>query len=71
MRFYLVDLGWGNFEALRPLPHTIQCITDADDFKTFDLPDVEITEETKMIAFALDDEKSVKAKMSHIVLIKK
>jgi alpha-L-fucosidase len=41
------------------------------DFKTFDLPDVEITEETKMIAFALDDEKSVKAKMSHIVLIKK
>lgn len=41
------------------------------EFKTFDLPDIEITDETSMIAFALDDDKSLKARISQIVLIKK
>lgn len=36
-RFYLVDLGWGNFEALKSLPHCLGCITDVADFKTIDL----------------------------------
>lgn len=37
VRFCIVDLGWGNFEALGNLLHTIECITDVDEFKTIDL----------------------------------
>jgi DNA segregation ATPase FtsK/SpoIIIE, S-DNA-T family len=36
-RFYLVDLGWGNFETLKDLPHTLHCMTDPADFKGADL----------------------------------
>jgi len=36
-RFYIVDLGWGNFEALKNLPHCIGCVTDAADFKIVDI----------------------------------
>ncbi len=36
-RFYLVDLGWGNLEALKTLPHAIACVTDVAEFKALDL----------------------------------
>ncbi len=39
VRFYLVDLGWGGLEALKALPHTIGCITDANELKTLRLQD--------------------------------
>jgi alpha-L-fucosidase len=41
------------------------------EFKTFDLPDIKIADKTTMIAFALADEKSVKAKISHLILYRK
>lgn len=36
-RFYLVDLSWGNLEALKVLPHSIGCINDAVEFKSLDI----------------------------------
>jgi S-DNA-T family DNA segregation ATPase FtsK/SpoIIIE len=35
-RFVLVDLGWGNLEALKVLPHCIACLNDITDFKITD-----------------------------------
>lgn len=36
-KFFLLDLGWGNLEALKALPHSIACLTDMAEFKTIDL----------------------------------
>lgn len=35
-RFFLVDLGWGNLETLKTLPHCIDCINDIADLKISD-----------------------------------
>lgn len=40
-------------------------------FQTFDLPDIEITNKTAMIAFALEDKKSINAKIARIILYHK
>lgn len=36
-RFFLVDLGWGNLECLKDLPHSLGCISDAAELKTIRL----------------------------------
>lgn len=58
-----------NHKENRATGHHIKGING--EFKPFDLPDFEITEETKMIAFARDDVKSVKAKLFHVIFGKK
>ena len=40
VRFFLLDFGWGNFEALKSLPHVLGWLNDAADLKIIRLREV-------------------------------
>lgn len=44
-RFLLIDLSWGNLEALKTLPHCVACINDASELKVTDQTTSEIKEQ--------------------------
>lgn len=44
-RFMLVDLGWGNLEALKSLPHCIACLNDLTDLRITDSNASELKEQ--------------------------